>query len=113
MSSRVRFFKKIMDAKSANNAVSDELSPADLVSVNELTYYIVFGAGTGAGAVQPESAHVAAYAGTWAAEGSPVAWSAADKVHKVSITGASFVARCRISTGVTGGTVDVWALGLD
>lgn len=113
MSSRVRFFKKIMDAQSALNTVSDELSPADLVAVNELTYYIVFGAGTGAGAVQAESAHVSAYTGTWAAEGSPAAWSVASKVSKISITGASFVARCRISTGVTGGTVDVWALGLD
>ena len=108
---RQRFFKQIMTAGSSLNALSDELSNADLVGVSDLTYYIVFGAGTNAGALQPESAHVSGYTGTWAAEGSPVSWAAASRVHKVSISGASFVARVRISTGVTGGTVDVWALG--
>lgn len=110
---RLRFFKQIMDAKSALNAVSDEISPSDLEHVQELTYYIVFDAESTAGAVQPESSHLPGYTGTWAAEGSPIAWAAASKVHKVSIAGASFVGRCRISTGITGvdGSVSVWALG--
>ena len=99
-----------MDAKSALNAVSDELKPTDLGSVNELSLYIVFGAGTSAGAIQVESAHLEGYTGTWAAEGSPVAWAAANRVHKVSIAGASYVTRARISTGIVGGTVDVYAV---
>lgn len=109
----MRFFKKILDAKSALNALSDELSNADLVACNELVYYIVFGPGTNAGGVQVETAHVSAYAGTWAPEGSAVAWAAADKVHTVRVQGASFVSRARISTGITGGTVDVYVMGLD
>lgn len=113
MSSRMRFFRKIGDALTALNAVTDELSNADLVSVNELTYYIVFGPGTASGAVQVESAHQAGYTGTWAAEGSAVSWSAASKVHKVSVAGASFVSRARISTIIVGGSVDVWVMGLD
>lgn len=108
---RFRFYKKILDAKSALNAVSDELSASELSGIQELTYYIVFGAGTSAGAIQPETAHVKGYTGTWAPEGSAVSWAAATRVHKVSISGASFVSRVRISTGIVGGTVDVYALG--
>lgn len=104
---RFRFFRKILDAQSALNTVSSELSPADLGSVDELSFYIVFGPGTSAGAVQIESAHEVGYTGTWAAEGSPIAWAAASRVHKVSIAGASYVTRARISTGIVGGTVDV------
>lgn len=99
-----------MDAKSALNALSDEIKPSDLGSVEELTYYIVFGAGTSAGAVQIESAHLPGYTGTWAAEGTPVAWAAATKVHKVSIQGASYVARARISTAIVGGTIDIYVV---
>ncbi len=102
-----------MDAKSALNAVSDELSAADLVACNEITYYIVFGAGTASGAAQPETAHVSGYSGTWAAEGSPVAWAAASRVHTVRVQGGSYIGRVRISTVIAGGTIDVWALGLD
>ena len=107
---RIRFFTQIMDALSAINAVSDEIKQSELEHVQELTYYIVFGAGTSTGAVQAETAHMPAYTGTWAPEGSPVAWVAATRVHKVSISGASYVGRCRISTGIVGGTVSIWAL---
>jgi hypothetical protein len=104
----MRLWRKILDAKSALNAVSDELNASDLGSIDELSFYIVFGAGTSAGAVQIESAHLTGYTGTWAAEGSAVAWVAATRVHKVSIAGTSFITRARISTGIVGGTVDVW-----
>lgn len=108
--SRLRFFRQIMVGKSAGNEVSDELSPVDIGSVDELTYYIVFGPGTSAGAVQIESSHLSKYTGTWAPEGSPVAWAAASRVHKVSITGSSYIGRARISTAIVGGTVDVYAV---
>ena len=106
-----KFFRKIGSALSAGNATTDEVGPNDLSSCTEVTYYIVFGAATSAGAVQVESAHVPAYSGTWAAEGSPTAWVAATRVHKVSITGISNVARARVSTAIVGGTVDIYAMG--
>lgn len=108
--SRLRFFRQIMTGLSLLNAVSDELGAVDLGSVDELSFYIVFGPGTSAGAVQIESAHLTKYTGTWAPEGSPVAWAAASRVHKVSITGASYVGRARISTAIVGGNVDVYAI---
>lgn len=108
---RFRFFKKILDAKSAINTTSDELSSNDLAGVSDLTYYIVFGAGTSAGAIQPETSHLKGYTGTWAAEGNPIAWAAASSVKIVRITGTSFIGRVRISTGIVGGTVDVYAVG--
>jgi hypothetical protein len=113
MSSRMRFYRQIITAGVAINTLSDELSNADLVACNELVYYIVFGALTSAGAVQIETAHVSGYSGTWAAEGSPAAWSAATKVSTVRVQGASYVSRARISTGVVGGSVDVFVMGLD
>jgi hypothetical protein len=72
--------------------------------------YVVFGPGTTGGSVQVESAHQDGYTGTWAAEGSAVNWAAANRVHKVSIAGASFVSRARISSAILNGTVDVWAV---
>lgn len=108
MSVRFRFFKQIITALSALNAVSEVLKSPELGSTSEVTFYIVFGPGTGAGAIQIESAHDPNYTGTWAAEGSPVAWVAASRVHKLSVTSANIAMRARISTGVTGGTVDVY-----
>lgn len=113
MSSRMRFYTQIMSAQAALNTLSTELSNADLVACNELVYYIVFGAGTNAGGVQVETAHLSGYTGTWAPEGSAIAWAAASKVHTVRVQGASFVSRARISTGIVGGTVDIYVMGLD
>jgi len=107
----LRFFRKILDAQSVINTVSGELFPNDLASVSELAFYIVFGAGTSAGAIQIESSPIRGYTGTWAPEGSAVVWSAANKVHKVSIEGVSYCSRARISVGIVGGTVDVYAIG--
>lgn len=106
----LKLFKKIMDAKATAQVTSDEVGPVEIGSAIEISFYIVFGAGTNAGGVQIESSPIAGYSGTWAAEGSAVAWAAASRVHKVSITGVSYIYRARISTGVTGGTVDVYAI---
>lgn len=104
------FFKQIMDAKSALNAVSDELGAVELSNINELTYYIVFSAGTVSGAVQPETSHLSGYTGTWSPEGSPIA-SGNDVVKHVMITGVTQARRVRISTVLGGGTVSIWAMG--
>lgn len=70
-----------------------------------LTLYIIGSAGVGAGAVQLETAHDPAYAGTWAPLGGAPVTVAADTVKTVSVEGAFLAVRSRISTTVTGGTV--------
>jgi hypothetical protein len=104
------FRRKIMDAQSAINTLSDELGAVDLANINELTYYFVFSAGVDAGAVQPETAHEKAYTGTWSPEGSPVSFGN-NVVKHTMITGITQARRVRISTGLTNGTVTIWAMG--
>lgn len=99
-----------MNAKATLAVLSDEISAADAAGCTEFTFYIVFGAATSAGAIQIESSPLTGYAGTWAAEGSPLTWSAASKVHKLSISGLAQILRARISTGIVGGTVDVYCM---
>lgn len=105
---RFRFWKQIGTGLSALNAVTDILQSTDLGSANELTYYIVFGPGTSAGAVQIESAHADDYAGTWAKEGPQIVHVSANRVHKINIQGFSFASRARISDAIIGGSVDVY-----
>lgn len=71
-----------------------------------LTLYVDGSAGISAGAVQLETASDPAYAGTWAAIGSPVTVTASTSkiVQQAGVFGA---VRARISTNVTGGTVTV------
>jgi len=79
---------------------------ADLKGMNKnITLYITGSAGVGAGAVQLETAPTPGYAGTWAAIGSPVT-VAASTTKIVQLAGVLGVVRARISTNVTGGTVD-------
>lgn len=102
--------KEIMTAKSALNAVSDEIGPVEMSNINELTIYIVGSAGVVSGAVQVEEAHLSGYAGTWAPNGSPVTVTA-DTVKSVKVAGVAHVARARVSTVLAGGTVSCFALG--
>lgn len=109
----LRFSKKIGSALTLLNAVTDKINAADLANVSILTFYVVGSAGVASGAVQAEDCHdpEAAYAGTWAAEGSPVTITAS-AVKKITIANDSFFsARIRISTAIGSGTVDVWAIG--
>lgn len=75
----------------------------------ETAVYVSWGAGTNAGVVTIESAHSSTYAGTWAPQAS-VTWSAASKEDIIQITGIHGALRTRISTNVTGGTVDTYAV---
>jgi len=106
----MKFFRQVMDAKSALDAVSDEIGPNDNANINELTYYIVFGTGVISGAVQPETSHLSGYTGTWSPEGSPVS-SGNNVVKHVSVTGVTQIRRVRISTVLGGGTVSIFAIG--
>jgi hypothetical protein len=96
---------KLLIAQSALNTTAnlDELSG----SKAEGTLVVVtFGAGTGAGAVVVEGAADYAFAGTWAVLAT-MTWAAASRAHETFIAGGYLARRVRISTGVTGGTVDV------
>lgn len=104
------FFKQVGVNLTAANAVTDELGPAELNNIQELTYFLVGKTGVSSGAVQVEEAHVAAYAGTWAANGAPTA-IVADAVKTVKVSGISFVSRCRVSTVMGGAGVDIFAMG--
>jgi len=73
---------------------------------------IKWGAGTNAGAIQIESADDPTYTGTWGqVGGGPIAWSAASLENQIEIVGLFRFIRARISTNVTGGTVDVIYVG--
>ncbi len=104
------FFKQIGNNLTALNAVTDEIGPAELNNIQELTYYIVGRTGVVSGAIQVEEAHVSAYAGLWAPNGAPTT-VVADAVKTTKVSGVSFVSRARVSTVMGGAGVDVWALG--
>lgn len=100
----------IMSGASALNALSSEINPVGFNNIKEITFYIVFSAGVGAGAVQIEEAHTPGYTGTWAAIGAAVTFGD-NAVKTVKASGVGMVARARISTLVTGGTVSVLVMG--
>lgn len=80
-------------------------TPAKLEGLTrENTVYIIGSSGVSAGAVQIETADDAAYAGTWAALGTPITVVASTQI-AVQITGAFGALRARVSTTVSGGTV--------
>lgn len=103
----LKLWKKIGSGLSALNAVTDEVPPSMMNSCQELSFFIVGSAAIASGAVQPEEAHITAYAGTWAPIGSPVTVPAST-VKSVKASGMGQVARVRVSTVFAGGTVDVW-----
>lgn len=105
MSARVY---KVLDAKSALNTKSDiVLGPVELQNATEVAIYVVFSAGTSAGAIQVEESHSPTFGGAWSAVGSPIAWAAANSVKVLRQTGVGMAMRVNISTGIVGGTVDV------
>jgi hypothetical protein len=85
---------------------SGSISPADTNNRREHAFYIIGSAGVAAGAVQIETAHDQAYAGTWAPLGSAVTVTASTQAI-VQVTGALLAVRARVSTTITDGTVSV------
>lgn len=75
----------------------------------EFTIYVTFDGTAAAGAVVLETAPSSDYQGTWANIGT-VTFSAASKCHYISVTGVFKTVRVRISSAVTSGTVDVYAV---
>lgn len=106
---RLKGWYQLITAKSALNEAG-VLSHPEVGGAGYTTFYVVFGAGTSAGVVLIETSHSDSYAGAggWALLGT-VTWSAAEKVHSVSVVGGFRNLRARISTAIVGGTVDVYA----
>lgn len=75
----------------------------------ETAIYIHWSAGAAAGAVVVESAFAEAFTGTWA-NLATVNWVSANRVDIVQITGVHGALRTRISTTITGGTVNTWVV---
>lgn len=98
-------------AEKVLSAVTTGASAAKVLSATrEITMYAIFSAGVGAGAVQLETAPTEDYAGTWSPIGSPLGFAVSSAKH-ISSTGVMGAVRARVSTDVTGGTVDVWLFG--
>ena len=75
----------------------------------EATDYVEWSHTSAAGTVVVETAARPDYAGTWANLGT-ANWSAIDTVSSISVSGIYGAVRVRISSAVTTGTVDVWAI---
>lgn len=78
--------------------------------VENLTVYVVAGAGVSAGVITIEESHDPDYTGTWSSIGT-VTTAAASICQAVHLQGTYKALRVRISTGITGGTVDVYVSG--
>lgn len=103
--------------RSAKRGVSENLQPAGTTTgngtvlattrtVREHRFIITGSAGVATGAVQPETSNDPNYAGTWVALGSPITVVASSKL-SVAVEGVLECVRARISTNITGGTVQV------
>lgn len=78
----------------------------------EIAVYVLFGAGTGAGKVQVQSAPYFGYPGTnaWANEGNTIDWAAANSTKVARLTGLFGALRLDIDTAVSGGTIRAWVI---
>lgn len=104
-----KLHKTIIAAKSALDT-EGVLRAGELSTVTELAFYVVFSLGTTGGQVKIETAHDAAYTGTWAAP-ETIDWAAANRVHHTAMTAEHLALRARISSAILGGTVTVIVIG--
>lgn len=92
----------MQNAQSTGNGTV--VGAAAMSKCRETAIYLVPSAGITSGAVTIESAHDAAFTGTWAPMGSALSLVASTE-QIVQITGVHLNLRARISTTVVGGTV--------
>ena len=83
------------------------LGTGTMSQCRETAVFIQWSLTSTAGVVKVESAHDAAYTGTWATLAT-VTWAAANKEDLVQITGTHGALRTRISTTIADGTVSTW-----
>lgn len=79
-------------------------------SFHDHNFYIKGSSGVNAGAIQLESADDPTYTGTWNPQGNPITVVASSEL-SITLAGIFPALRARISTTVTGGTVDVNYVG--
>lgn len=91
-------------------ATGDGLA-VDCRNFSQITVYIVGSSGISAGAVTIEESATFDYAGTWAAVGSAVTAVASTTVATHLTEGAYAFVRTRVSTTISGGTIQVLILG--
>lgn len=106
---RLKFWQQILSGKTALNEVG-AVNADQLPNCTEVAVYVKFSAGAAAGVVLLEGSHDANFTGTWATVGT-VNWVAADRVHLLAVTGVHKALRVRISSAITGGTADAYAMG--
>lgn len=118
MSSQVLFNKQIINAQTtgtfpipmSTGVDGDPYVTGQMLGQNlEYTFHVLFGAGTGAGAIKVETSHDPAFTGTWATIAT-VTWATANTAHYVSLTGVFRAIRLRFSVDVTGGTASAWVI---
>lgn len=116
MSSTVMVNRQLFSAKTTGTFILPESTGFDgdpyvsgkaLGNNLEYTFYVVFGAGTGAGTLKIETAHDPAFTGTWAVIAT-VTWATVSTVHYVALTQVLRAVRVRFSADVTGGTADCY-----
>lgn len=98
--------QKLLAAASTINTRAT-ITPAFMPRCRESAIYINWGAGVSGGAITIESSFDQNYAGTWAPLAA-VVQSGASRLDIVQITGVHLALATRVSTGLTGGTVDTW-----
>lgn len=91
-----------LNAQTALNATHTPTGSGMMSRCRESAVYIVWSTGVTSGAVTVESAHDAAYTGTWASEAVVTFSGTAPKQDIVQITGIHAALRSRISTVVAG-----------
>lgn len=97
---------------SAADATGIATFPKEIVNkALETTVYVVFDANSAAGTVLLESSHSYTYSGTWFTEAT-ITWAANTSVKAAHLTAANKALRVRVSSAVTSGTADIYAICL-
>lgn len=100
----------LLSGASATATTPGVLATGTMPQCRESAIYVQWTAGTTAGVVSIESAHDAAFTGTWAAL-TTATWATANKEDIIQITGIHGALRARVSTLVAGGSgVNVFAV---
>src|SRR5579862_7139478 len=81
------------------------IGPAFMPRCRESAIYVQWGTGASGGTIIIESSHDPNYTGTWAPLAT-IAWSAQSREDIIQITGIHAALRTRVSSTITGGTVD-------
>lgn len=99
---------RLLNAQSVDETVSDAVGPAYMPQCRESAVYVDWGTGVASGVVEVETAHDAAYTGTWAPLATVTFAGTAPDQDIVQITGIHLALRTRISTVLAGGTVSTY-----